>query len=90
MKLIITRHGQTEGNVTRVLADENDPLTKLGLEQAKLLAIRLKDEPIDVIFLSPIQRAKITAEDVAKFHPNAKFILVNELKEMDLDSYLNK
>ena len=43
MKLIITRHGETEGNVKRILAGTNDTITKKGKEQASKLSKRLKD-----------------------------------------------
>ncbi|MBI2629581.1 histidine phosphatase family protein [Candidatus Pacearchaeota archaeon] len=90
MKLIITRHGETEGNVKRILADISDPLTSNGIKQAKAVSERLKSEHLDVIFSSPIIRAKETAKIIAKNHPITKFIVVDELKEMDLGSYLNK
>ena len=90
MRLIITWHGQTEGNNKRILSGVDDELSLEGKDQAKKLSLRLKDEHIDIIFSSPIQRAKETAEEIAKFHPKAKFILADELKEMELGSYLNK
>lgn len=90
MKLIITRHGETEGNVKKILADVSDPLTSNGIKQAEAVSKRLKNESIDAIFSSPIIRAKETAQIIAKYHPNAKFIVVDELKEMELGSYLNK
>ena len=43
-----------------------------------------------MIFSSPIIRAKETAQIIAKNHPNAEFIIVDELKEMELGCYLNK
>lgn len=90
MRLIITRHGETEGNVKRILADISDPLTLNGIKQAEAVSERLKNEHIDAIFSSPIPRAKETAQIIAKNHPNTKFIVVDELKEMELGSYLNK
>lgn len=90
MKLIITRHGETEGNVKRILADENDQLTSNGIKQAKAVSKRLKNEHIDAIFSSPITRAKETAQIIAKNHPKAKFKVVKELREVELGSYVNK
>jgi len=90
MKLIIARHGETEGNVKKILADIDDPLTSKGKEQAENLSRRLKNEKIDAIFSSPIIRAKETAKIIAKNHPNADFIIADELKEGELGSYLNK
>jgi len=90
MKLIITRHGETEGNVNQILADSNDPLTPNGKKQAKALAQRLSNEKIDAIYTSPFKRARETAEIIHKKNKNAKLIIVEELKEMELGSYLNK
>jgi len=90
MRLIITRHGETEGNIKRILAGVDDPLTSKGKEQAKKVSDRLKSEKIDAIFSSPITRAKETAKIIAKNHPHADFIVVDELREIELGSYLNK
>jgi broad specificity phosphatase PhoE len=90
IKLIITRHGETKGNVQRILAGIHDPLTPRGKEQAKKVSRRLKDEKIDAIFSSPLIRAKETAVIIAKNHPTTKVIIVDELKEMELGSYLHK
>jgi broad specificity phosphatase PhoE len=81
MKLIITRHGETEGNVKRILAGPEDPLTSNGREQAKKVSQRLKDENISAIFSSPFIRAKETAQIIAKNHPKTPFIVADELKE---------
>jgi broad specificity phosphatase PhoE len=90
MRLIITRHGQTEGNVKRILADVDDRLTQKGREQAERVSERLKGEKIDDIFSSPLIRTKETAQIIAKNHPRADFIIADELREMELGSYLNK
>jgi len=90
MKLIITRHGETEGNVKRILANIDDPLTSKGIKQAEAVSKRLKKESISAIFSSPFIRAKETARIIAEYHPNAEFIVNNNLKEGKLGSYLNK
>ncbi|MFA4887357.1 MAG: histidine phosphatase family protein [Candidatus Nanoarchaeia archaeon] len=90
MKLLVTRHGETEGNVKRILAGVKDELTVKGVEQAKKLAKRLKNEKIDAIYSSPILRAKRTTEEIVKYHKNVDFHLVDELREGDLGSYKYK
>jgi len=90
MRLIITRHGETQGNVKRILADDDDKLTSRGIEQAKCASKALKHEKIDAIYTSPILRTKETAKIIAKEHPNSKFIIADELKEVKLGSYLYK
>lgn len=67
MKLYITRHGETMRNAEyRVLGRTDDPLSEKGRGQARELAENLKDVDIDLIFTSPLGRAKETAETVAK------------------------
>lgn len=52
MKLIMARHGQTEENVKKIFQGHlPGKLTKLGEEQAKKLAERLKDEKLILFFL---------------------------------------
>ncbi|MCQ2218337.1 MAG: histidine phosphatase family protein [Paludibacteraceae bacterium] len=63
VKLLLTRHGQTFWNVEkRMQGQSNSNLTPLGIKQAEALGKRLKDEHIDVIYTSPLQRAYDTAE----------------------------
>jgi phosphoserine phosphatase len=74
MRLIIVRHGESEWNrVGRYQGQCDAPLSDLGLRQAEALARRLSDEPLDVIFTSPLQRAAKTAEAIARYHPNTPF-----------------
>jgi broad specificity phosphatase PhoE len=69
MKLILVRHGETRHNVEgRLYGKEDVPLTKAGLKQASKVALRLKKEPIDVIYCSDLKRARQTAAAIAKFH----------------------
>jgi probable phosphoglycerate mutase len=70
MRLIIIRHGESEWNrIGRYQGQLDAPLSELGLHQAEALAERLKNEPIDAIFTSPLQRAAKTAEAIARYHP---------------------
>ena len=75
MRLILVRHGESEWNrIGRYQGQEDAPLSELGLRQAEALANRLRHEPIDAIYTSPLQRAKRTAEAIARFHPDVPFI----------------
>jgi broad specificity phosphatase PhoE len=63
MKIFLCRHGQTTGDIEdRYGGDYDDHLTKLGITQAHLLAGSLKSKGIEKIFVSPLIRAKETAE----------------------------
>jgi len=65
--VILVRHGQTVYNVQGRLQGFLDiPLSDNGLAQAKLLANSLKDFPIDVFIASPLERAYVTTDLVAK------------------------
>lgn len=87
MRLIIVRHGETEENKKGILQGHlPGKLSELGIEQAKKLALRLKDEKIDAIYSSDLARASDTAKEIAKFHPNAELFFINELREKDQGS----
>lgn len=71
MRMIIVRHGESEWNrIHRYQGQLDAPLSDLGLQQAEALAQRLRNEPLDCIYTSPLQRAAHTAEAIARFHPN--------------------
>lgn len=65
--ILIIRHGQTDWNKKKRLQGHSDvPLNENGLLQAVTLAQTLKDEPLDAIFSSDLQRAWQTANEIAK------------------------
>lgn len=69
MKLILIRHGETEENYAKIIQGHRDgKLTPSGIEQARKVALRLRNEQIDVIYCSDLSRARITAEHIAAFH----------------------
>jgi len=65
----IVRHGETVGNVNRILQGHIDlPLTEEGIVQAKMLAQKLASVKFDHAFSSDLLRAKRTAEIIAIEH----------------------
>ena len=67
-KIYLARHGQDEDNANGILNGQRDTgLTKLGVEQAELLATNIKKYNLDInkIYTSPLQRAYKTAEIVS-------------------------
>ena len=61
-KVILVRHGQSIGNLTRTFLGHTDlDLSETGYLQAKCTADLLKDEKIDVIYSSDLKRAYNTA-----------------------------
>jgi len=67
MKLLIVRHGQSQGNVTgKVQGSQNPGLSPRGKRQAQALQKLLKEERVKVTYCSPLQRAHETAEAAGK------------------------
>ncbi|MEM7797758.1 MAG: histidine phosphatase family protein [Chloroflexota bacterium] len=62
-KLLLVRHGQTDANKEmRFVGSTDVPLNKTGREQARLMAARLAERPIEHIYSSPALRAHETAK----------------------------
>ncbi len=79
VRLIIVRHGETEGNVRGIVQGHtHGKLTELGRDQARNVALELKDEDIAVIFSSDLRRAVHTAREIAKYHK----VPINHVKEL--------
>jgi broad specificity phosphatase PhoE len=91
MKLIITRHGETEENKAGIMQGHlPGKLSATGIKQAKKVALRLKDENIDFIYSSDLARASDTAKEIAKFHPSTPIKFVKELREINLGEFQGK
>ncbi len=57
------------GNLERRFLGHTDlPLTPMGHEQARRVALHLKEEPIDAIYSSDLRRAMQTAAPLAEMH----------------------
>ncbi len=83
MRLILIRHGETLWNKEgRIQGTSDVELSEAGVEQARKLALSLKDSDIGAIHASPLKRAYKTAEIINSFHQ--KTIEVHpDLMEMD-------
>src|SRR5947209_9607942 len=65
-QLVLVRHGETEWNRDqRVQGHLDVALSERGIEQAQRLARWLTGEPIDALYSSDLQRARVTAEILA-------------------------
>ena len=65
--LIVIRHGETDWNRQHRFQGQIDvPLNGIGREQAERLAARLAGETIDVLLCSDLQRARATADALAR------------------------
>ena len=91
MKLILVRHGETEENVARILNGHgHGKLTAHGIEQAKKTGLRLKNEKIDIAYVSDLERTCATAKEILKFHPHLPVVYTKELRERDFGIYEGK
>lgn len=85
--LLAIRHGQTDSNTNgHYMGWSQEDLNQKGQAQVQLLSKRLADTEIDTIYTSPLQRARATAEAVAKPH-NIDPIEMNDLIEINLGDW---
>lgn len=83
MKLYVTRHGETPINARHQVSGLVDvPLTETGRLQARELAQKTLDRPIDLIISSPLQRARETAQAVAAVK-QIPILIEPQLHELD-------
>ncbi len=90
-RLGLVRHGQTYANIDRVWHGHTDTkLTDLGYQQARELGEYFGNymQPT-VIYASPLQRARITAEEIAK-HFKLDVNLDERLMEFNLGDWEDK
>lgn len=83
-KVYLIRHCQSTGNIEHRFQGRFDaPVSPAGEQQLELLSLRFRNEPIDVIYTSPLTRARKTAEAVAKYHPDLPVLIDHDLTEID-------
>ena len=86
--VILVRHGETSYNAQKRSQGFLDiALNENGLNQAKLLAKSLKNYPIDVFIASPLKRAYVTTETVAKMHGKTIAYTDDRLKEINFGDW---
>ena len=61
MAIFIVRHGETDGNASRMIQSPETPLNERGIAQAEALAERLAGEGVARILASDYTRARMTA-----------------------------
>lgn len=88
-RLILARHGQTEWNNSFRYQGRTDVnLDLVGMGQARRLALRMKANPPQAIYASPLQRAYRTAEAVANvMDPPLDPRLLDGLVEIDFGAW---
>lgn len=83
LSLYFLRHGQTAHSEANLFCGSgSDPeLTPYGVEMAKAFADAYKNEKFDAVYSSPLQRAKMTAHEIASKN-NITPVYVEELSEI--------
>ena len=88
MKITAVRHGQTTGNLSRIVESRlGGQLTQTGIDQAVSLAEKLKNEHFGAIYCSTLQRCIDTASYIRKYHVDTPFSTYDELRELDKGTY---
>lgn len=63
--LHLVRHGETDGNRISYIGRSDPGLNAVGLRQAEMVKESLRNVPIRLIYASPLQRARQTAQPLA-------------------------
>jgi putative nucleotidyltransferase with HDIG domain len=67
VKLLVVRHAKADlENDSQVTGQLDPSLTAEGIEASKSIASQLTSEKIDIVYSSPLQRAKMTADIIAE------------------------
>jgi len=90
VRITTIRHGETDWNRERRPQGSCDiALNEAGIAQANKLAVRLANEPCDIIFTSDLQRAKKTAEIINTRH-NVELVESALLRESSFGEFEGK
>jgi len=81
LSIYLFRHGAHHAKKNILCGWLNLPLSKKGLNDAKVLAGKLKDEKIDVAFCSDLLRSEQNLVEVLNYHPNTLVVIDPRLRE---------
>lgn len=85
MRLFLVRHGETKENRDGIIQGQTyGELSKLGRLQAIKIALRLKEEKFDHVYVSDLRRAVDTAQEILRFHNGVPVSFHKELREQNL------
>lgn len=87
---VFVRHGQSQANADKIIASAESPLTKQGIDQARVTAQEVKNLGITLIACSPYLRAKQTAQTIADELGIANIQIIDELRERGLGALEDK
>ncbi|MEO1636392.1 MAG: histidine phosphatase family protein, partial [Cyanobacteria bacterium J06631_9] len=89
--VVIVRHGQSTSNAKRIIQGHHDTavLTDLGEQQARTVGKTLDSLKVDVVYASPLKRAKRTCELIVETMGEAgnappEITITDQIKEINL------
>ena len=68
MRLVLVRHGESDGNVGNAYEGAEPHLTERGRRQARYAGERARQRPYHALYSSPMSRALETASALAEAH----------------------
>ncbi|OGC52321.1 hypothetical protein A2982_01940 [candidate division WWE3 bacterium RIFCSPLOWO2_01_FULL_39_13] len=72
--IVVFRHGESEDNARKIFSGWRDAkLTRKGIDQAKVLAPKLRKLKLDLVITSDQTRSKETARYALEYHPRIKW-----------------
>lgn len=90
-RVYLIRHCQSMGNIEHKFQGQYDAdISPAGEKQLELLGLRFRNEPIDVIYTSPLKRARMTAQAIAKYHNDIDVIDEPGFIEMNVGELENR
>ncbi len=79
MKVYLVRHGQTDTNISNLYNFRGEDINQNGIQQAEKLKEKIKEMEFDIIYCSPLLRARHTADIINS--KNKEIIIDNRLEE---------
>lgn len=90
-RVYLIRHCQSMGNIEHKFQGQYDAdISPAGEKQLELLGLRFRNKPIDVIYTSPLKRARMTAQAIAKYHNDIEVIDEPGFIEMNVGELENR
>lgn len=78
LKIYLFRHGQTTFNRDKKFTGWMDPgLTERGKKDARTVALKLKNKKFEIAFRTKLKRSKQTLNEVLKYHPECRKVIVD-------------
>jgi len=88
-RLILLRHGKTEGTPGVLYSQQDVPLSQEGLAQTETLVSGLAKVPIQAIYSSDLSRARVAAEALARL-TKAPLEITPALREIHFGAWTGK